>query len=46
MQLRYKAKAPSKGEVFSSGRAGETIKIGCWIGRSVYCCAKVSNANS
>ncbi|TNJ41259.1 hypothetical protein KFZ70_01790 [Tamlana fucoidanivorans] len=31
----YKAKAPSKGEVFSSGRAGETINIGCWIGASV-----------
>jgi len=31
----YKAKAPSKSEVFSSGRAGETIKIGCWIGMSV-----------
>lgn len=31
----YSAKAPSKSEVFSSGRAGETIKIGCWIGRSV-----------
>jgi len=31
----YEAKAPSKSEVFSSGRAGETIKIGCWIGASV-----------
>ncbi|WP_136482017.1 tetratricopeptide repeat protein [Cognatitamlana onchidii] len=31
----YKAKAPSKAEVFSSGRAGETIKIGCWINSSV-----------
>jgi len=31
----YMAKAPSKSEVFSSGRSGETIKIGCWIGRSV-----------
>ena len=31
----YNAKAPSKSEVFSSGRAGETIKVGCWIGRSV-----------
>ena len=31
----YEAKAPSKSEVFSSGRAGETIKIGCWIGMSV-----------
>ncbi|MBN4070215.1 hypothetical protein JYT76_00875 [Olleya sp. AH-315-F22] len=31
----YMAKAPSKQEIFSSGRSGETIKIGCWIGRSV-----------
>ncbi|KJD31124.1 tetratricopeptide repeat protein [Tamlana nanhaiensis] len=31
----YKAKAPSKSEIFSSGRSGETIKIGCWIGSSV-----------
>ncbi len=31
----YEAKAPSKSDVFSSGRSGETISIGCWIGRSV-----------
>lgn len=31
----YMAKAPSKGEVFESGRSGETLKIGCWIVRSV-----------
>ncbi len=31
----YNAKAPAKSEVFSSGRAGEVIKVGCWIGRSV-----------
>ena len=31
----YMAKAPSKSEVFQSGRAGEVIKIGCWINRSV-----------
>ncbi|MBP0905485.1 hypothetical protein ACFSKN_10220 [Mariniflexile gromovii] len=31
----YLSKAPSKAEVFSSGRSGETIKIGCWIGASV-----------
>ena len=31
----YEAKAPSKSDVFSSGRSGETIKIGCWIGASV-----------
>ena len=31
----YLAKAPSKSEIFSKGNAGETIKISCWIGRSV-----------
>ena len=31
----YNAKAPSKAEIFSSGRAGQTIKISCWIGASV-----------
>jgi tetratricopeptide (TPR) repeat protein len=31
----FKAKAPQKSEIFSSGRAGETINIGCWIQRSV-----------
>ena len=31
----YLAKAPQKSEIFSSGRAGQTIKIGCWIGSSV-----------
>ncbi|MEZ4797951.1 MAG: hypothetical protein R2785_12375 [Flavobacteriaceae bacterium] len=31
----YMAKAPSKSEIFSSGRDGETINIGCWISRSV-----------
>ncbi len=31
----YMAKAPTKSEIFSKGNAGETIKIGCWIGRSV-----------
>ncbi|WP_298554645.1 hypothetical protein [uncultured Algibacter sp.] len=31
----YNAKAPQKSEIFSSGRAGQTIKIGCWIGASV-----------
>lgn len=32
---RYKALAPSKSEIFTAGNAGTTIKIGCWIGRSV-----------
>ena len=31
----YMAKAPQKAEIFSSGRAGQTIKINCWIGASV-----------
>jgi len=31
----YQAKAPTKSEIFSAGNAGQTIKIGCWIGRSV-----------
>ncbi|UKM66196.1 hypothetical protein GSB9_02776 [Flavobacteriaceae bacterium GSB9] len=31
----YEAKAPSNSDVFSSGRSGETLSIGCWIGRSV-----------
>lgn len=31
----YKAKAPQKSEIFSSGRAGESITIGCWINRTI-----------
>ena len=31
----YLAKAPQKNEIFSSGREGEIIRVGCWIGRSV-----------
>ena len=31
----YEAKAPQKSEIFSGARAGQTIKIGCWIGASV-----------
>ena len=31
----YNAKAPQKSEIFSSGRDGELIGIGCWINRSV-----------
>ncbi|WP_179004836.1 hypothetical protein [Winogradskyella forsetii] len=31
----YRASAPSKQEIFSCTCAGETIKIGCWIGRSI-----------
>ncbi|NND26586.1 MAG: hypothetical protein HKP00_12570 [Flavobacteriaceae bacterium] len=31
----YNAKAPQRSEIFSGGRAGETIRVGCWIQRSV-----------
>ena len=31
----YRASAPSKSDIFTEGNAGQTIKIGCWIGRSV-----------
>jgi len=31
----YLAKAPQKSEIFSSGREGEIISVGCWIGRTV-----------
>ena len=31
----YNAKAPTKSQIFIAGNAGQTIKIGCWIGRSV-----------
>jgi tetratricopeptide (TPR) repeat protein len=31
----YRAKAPSKQDIFTKGNAGQTIKIGCWIGASV-----------
>ena len=31
----YNAKAPTKSEIFAEGNAGQSIKIGCWIGRSV-----------
>lgn len=31
----YRAKAPTKEEIFISGKAGEILKIGCWIQSSV-----------
>jgi hypothetical protein len=31
----YAAKAPTKAEIFSSGMAGKTITLNCWIGASV-----------
>ena len=35
LAANYMAKAPQKSEIFSAGNGGTTIKIGCWIGRSV-----------
>ena len=31
----YRAKAPTKTEIFQAGKQGQTISIGCWISRSV-----------
>ncbi len=31
----YEAKAPQRAEIFTAGNAGQSIKIGCWIGSSV-----------
>ncbi|WP_299097179.1 tetratricopeptide repeat protein [Winogradskyella sp.] len=31
----YLAKAPTKEEIFLSGLAGKTLKIGCWINRTI-----------
>ncbi|WP_243473640.1 tetratricopeptide repeat protein [Winogradskyella sp. MH6] len=31
----YLAKAPTKEDIFLSGLAGKTLKIGCWINRSI-----------
>jgi tetratricopeptide (TPR) repeat protein len=31
----YRASAPTKADIFSASNAGQTIKIGCWIGRSI-----------
>ncbi|MBT8254519.1 MAG: hypothetical protein HKN00_04920 [Flavobacteriaceae bacterium] len=31
----YNSKAPQKSEIFSAGRAGESINVGCWISRTV-----------
>ncbi|GLB48677.1 hypothetical protein [Neptunitalea lumnitzerae] len=31
----YKGLAPSKSDIFNSGMAGKTIKVGCWINKSV-----------
>jgi hypothetical protein len=31
----YRAKAPSKEMIFSEGKAGQKVAIGCWINKSV-----------
>ncbi|SDL72484.1 tetratricopeptide repeat protein [Kriegella aquimaris] len=31
----YRAKAPSKTEIFNSGNAGKTISFSCWVGGSI-----------
>lgn len=31
----YLSRVPTKAEIFSAGRSGETIQIGCWIGAAV-----------
>ncbi len=33
--LSYEGRAPSKTDIFTEGRAGENISIGCWIGKSI-----------
>lgn len=31
----YRAKAPTKQDIFTSGKSGQTITIGCWINKTV-----------
>ena len=31
----YEGRAPTKTDIFTEGRAGENISIGCWIGKSI-----------
>ena len=33
--LSYEGRAPTKTDIFTEGRAGENISIGCWIGKSI-----------
>ena len=33
--LSYEGRAPSKTDIFTEGRAGETISVKCWIGKNV-----------
>jgi len=31
----YKGRAPQKADIFTEGKAGQSVRIGCWIGESV-----------
>ena len=31
----YRASAPTKSEIFQKGNAGQSLKVGCWIGRTI-----------
>ena len=31
----YRGNAPQKQEIFQSGKSGEKISVGCWIGRTI-----------
>ena len=31
----YKGRAPQKSDIFTAGKQGQTVNIGCWIGESV-----------
>ncbi len=31
----YRGSAPSKADIFTEGNAGQSLKIGCWIGRTI-----------
>ena len=31
----YMQRAPSKSDIFSAGKAGQTISFSCWVGGSV-----------
>ena len=33
--VSYEGRAPSKTDIFTEGRAGETISVKCWIGKNV-----------
>ena len=33
--VSYEGRAPSKTDIFTEGRSGQTISIKCWIGKSI-----------